>query len=68
MKKIIFVTFLYLFVLAAPLNSSEFAHPRAAESQMYPQSGEVQEVNELTDNLSFISAGMVNKLMDLLGE
>ncbi|EFI34052.1 hypothetical protein Dthio_PD1391 [Desulfonatronospira thiodismutans ASO3-1] len=68
MKKIICITVIYLFLLAAPLNSSEFAMPMPTGSAAQLQSIETQDTRGLADNLSFISAGVVNTLMGMLGE
>jgi len=68
MKKIICITIIYLFVLAAPLNSSEFAQPISSGSAAQLQSGEAQGAKDLADNLSFIPAGVVKSLMGMLGE
>ncbi len=67
MKKIICITVIYLFVLAAPLNSSEFAQPVSSGSALI-QGSEAQGATDLVDNLSFISAGVVKTLMGMLGE
>ncbi|WP_291319965.1 hypothetical protein [Desulfonatronospira sp.] len=67
MKKIICITVIYLFVLVAPLNSSEFAQPVSSGSTLI-QGSEARGSTELADNLSFISSGVVNTIMSMLGD
>ena len=66
MKKIICITVIYLFFLAAPLNSSEFAQPVSTGTAIIQSSD--RGTTDLADNLSFISAGVVNTLMGMLGD
>ncbi len=66
MKKTLCITFIYLFVLAAPLNSSEYGNPEVLSWSNKQDYGPVSNAGALADNLSVFSSGVVKALVEIL--
>jgi len=66
MKKIFFVAILYIFALAAPLNSSEYEHRNLATGGEMPGTVALQQGIGLADNLSPLCSEVVKTLVNFL--
>ncbi len=66
MKKTLCITFIYLFVLAAPLNSSEYGNPEVLTGPVVPDYRTESDTGALADNLSVFSSGVVKALVEIL--